>query len=132
MKRILALTIVFSLVMVIGTSCSKPPRKYSVNLIRSDFVTGINNHYLPLIPGSKWTYEAHLKDGTVERNEVEILNETYDVNDYENGTLVGHAGSWEWGKDGALPGVIMWADPSAHLNEEYYQEYYAGEAEDKG
>ena len=26
----------------------------------------------------------------------------------------------------------MWADPSAHVNEVYYQEYYAGEAEDQG
>lgn len=55
-----------------------------------------------------------------------------DVNNYENGTLKDHKGSWEWGKDGALPGVIMWADPSKHLNETYYQEYYAGEAEDQG
>ena len=38
----------------------------------------------------------------------------------------------EWGRDGALPGILMWADPSAHMNEEYYQEYYAGEAEDQG
>lgn len=49
-----------------------------------------------------------------------------------NGVLVNHSGSWEWGVDGALPGVIMWADPAAHVNEEYYQEYYAGEAEDQG
>jgi hypothetical protein len=55
-----------------------------------------------------------------------------EVDNYENGALVDHAGSWEWGKDGALPGVIMWADPSAHMNEDYYQEYYAGEAEDQG
>jgi len=55
-----------------------------------------------------------------------------DVNNYENGTLVDHAGSWEWSKDGALPGIIMWADPAAHLNEVYRQEYYAGEAEDQG
>lgn len=55
-----------------------------------------------------------------------------EVDNYENGQLVDHAGSWEWGKDGALPGIMMWADPSAHLNEEYYQEFYAGEAEDKG
>ena len=55
-----------------------------------------------------------------------------DVDNYENGALVDHAGSWEWGKDGALPGVIMWADPSAHMDETYYQEFYAGEAEDTG
>lgn len=55
-----------------------------------------------------------------------------DVDNYENSVLVDHAGSWEWGVDSALPGVYMWANPSAHLNEEYYQEYYVGVAEDKG
>ena len=41
-------------------------------------------------------------------------------------------GSWEWGVDGALPGIIMWADPTAHVDEPYRQEYYEGEAEDWG
>jgi len=54
------------------------------------------------------------------------------VDNFENGVLVNHAGSWEWGVDGALPGVIMWADPASHIEAEYYQEFYAGEAEDKG
>ncbi len=42
------------------------------------------------------------------------------------------SGSFEWGVDGALPGIIMWADPAAHLGEEYRQEYYEDEAEDWG
>jgi len=54
------------------------------------------------------------------------------VDNYIAGILVSHTGSWEWGVDGALPGIIMWADPSAHLNEEYRQEYYVGKAEDMG
>jgi hypothetical protein len=54
------------------------------------------------------------------------------VDNYENGVLVDHAGSWEWGVDGALPGIIMYADPAAHLGETYRQEYYKGEAEDLG
>jgi hypothetical protein len=54
------------------------------------------------------------------------------VDNYIGGILVSHAGSWEWGVDGALPGIIMWADPSVHLNEEYRQEYYVGKAEDMG
>lgn len=54
------------------------------------------------------------------------------VDNYVAGLLIGHKGSWEWGVDGALPGIIMWADPSAHLNEEYHQEYYLGKAEDMG
>jgi hypothetical protein len=53
-----------------------------------------------------------------------------EVSNYENGELVDHAGSWEAGVDGALPGIIMYADPAAHLGETYRQEYYRGEAED--
>jgi len=54
-----------------------------------------------------------------------------DVDNYEDGQLKDHAGSWEAGVDGALPGIIMYADPAAHVGETYYQEYYAGEAEDQ-
>jgi hypothetical protein len=50
----------------------------------------------------------------------------------ENGQVVSTEGSWEWGQDGALPGIIMWADPAAHIGEAYRQEYYRGEAEDWG
>ena len=50
----------------------------------------------------------------------------------ENGQVVSTEGSWEWGVDGALPGIIMWADPAAHVGEEYRQEFYEGEAEDFG
>jgi hypothetical protein len=53
-----------------------------------------------------------------------------DSKEIENGQVVSTAGSWEWGVDGALPGIIMWADPAAHIGEEYRQEYYQGEAED--
>jgi hypothetical protein len=41
-------------------------------------------------------------------------------------------GSWEWGVDDALPGIIMWADPGEHRGDAYRQEYYEGEAEDWG
>jgi hypothetical protein len=54
------------------------------------------------------------------------------VDNYVGGILIGHKGSWEWGVDGALPGIIMWADPAAHVDEKYRQEYYAGRAEDMG
>jgi hypothetical protein len=173
------LFILVVLLIVLAAACSpaseNPPQEgtYTVTLTPADFVAAIDNPYLPFIPGSKWVYEARLADGTIEWNEIEVLQETRDVNgakatvvhdlvfvgdqiveetydwyaqdkdgnvwylgeevdNYENGVLTDHAGSWEWGKDGALPGTIMWADPSAHMNEEYYQEYYAGEAEDKG
>ena len=166
-------------ILILITACSggaettSSAETYTFNLTPTDFVPGIDNPYDPLIPGTKWVYEAKLEDGTTERNEIEVLGETReimgvtativhdlvyvegqvaeetfdwyaqdkdgnvwylgeDVNNYENGTLVDHVGSWEWGKDGALPGIIMWADPAAHLNEVYRQEYYAGEAEDQG
>jgi hypothetical protein len=50
--------------------------------------------------------------------------------EYEHGEVTTRAGSWEAGVDGALPGVIMPADPAIGLA--YTQEHYAGEAEDKG
>ena len=55
-----------------------------------------------------------------------------DANDFENGRLVSSRGSWQWGVKGALPGIIMWADPAAHVGESYRQEYFKGEAEDWG
>lgn len=51
-------------------------------------------------------------------------------NEYEDGEFVGTEGSWEAGVDGALPGIVMLADP--RVGEAYRQEYYEGEAEDLG
>jgi hypothetical protein len=48
--------------------------------------------------------------------------------EYENGEVVSTVGSWEAGVDGAVPGIIMLADP--HTGDMYRQEFYAGEAED--
>ena len=74
----------------------------------------------------------------------ELIEETYDwyaqdrqgnvwyfgeeTREFEGGTPVTTAGSWEAGVDGALPGIIMPADPQ--VGDVYRQEYYAGEAED--
>jgi hypothetical protein len=52
--------------------------------------------------------------------------------EYENGVVVSTEGSWEWGVDGALPGIQMWANPAAKMGTEYRQEYYKGQAEDWG
>lgn len=49
--------------------------------------------------------------------------------EYENGKLVGTAGSFEAGVDGAQAGIAMPARPRAGMK--YRQEYYAGEAEDR-
>jgi hypothetical protein len=50
--------------------------------------------------------------------------------EYENGEITTTAGSWEAGLDGALPGIVMLADPQA--TDIYRQEFYEGEAEDIG
>ena len=46
----------------------------------------------------------------------------------EDGVVVGTSGSWEAGVNGALPGIIMLANPLPNLW--YRQEYLKGEAED--
>jgi len=50
--------------------------------------------------------------------------------EFEDGRLASREGSFEAGVDGALPGVVMPAEPTA--GQEYRQEYYAGQAEDNG
>jgi hypothetical protein len=50
--------------------------------------------------------------------------------DYEDGVPVSHAGSWQAGVDGALPGIIMLANH--RVGDTYRQEFYAGVAEDMG
>lgn len=52
-----------------------------------------------------------------------------DTAEYD-GEVVTTEGSWEAGVDGALPGIVMLADPS--VGDAYRQKYYAGEAEDMG
>ena len=51
------------------------------------------------------------------------------VDNYENGKLVDHEGSFEAGIDGAEPGIAMPANPTPGMT--YRQEYYAGKAEDQ-
>ena len=51
-----------------------------------------------------------------------------DTKEYENGAVVSTEGSWEAGVDGALPGIILPADPQVGMT--YRQEFYAGQAED--
>lgn len=51
-----------------------------------------------------------------------------ETREYEGGVVVSTAGAWEAGVDGALPGIVMEADPQ--VGDVYRQEYYVGEAED--
>ena len=55
-----------------------------------------------------------------------------DSKELDHGTVVSTAGSWEWGVDNALPGIIMPADPAAQVGTSYRQEYEKGVAEDWG
>ncbi len=50
------------------------------------------------------------------------------VNYDEDGDITDVDGSWQAGKDGALPGIVMPAAPQ--VGDVYRQEFYAGEAED--
>jgi len=52
------------------------------------------------------------------------------VTNYKNGKVVDHGGSFEAGVDGAQAGIAMPANPEPGMT--YRQEYYKGEAEDKG
>jgi hypothetical protein len=51
-----------------------------------------------------------------------------DTTEYDRGRPVSTAGSWEAGVDGALPGIVMLAEPQ--VGDVYRNEFYAGEAED--
>jgi hypothetical protein len=53
-----------------------------------------------------------------------------DTAEFENGRITTKSGSFEAGVKGALPGIIMPADPQAGMR--YRQEYFEGEAEDNG
>lgn len=132
------------------------------------FSTTISNPYLPLRPGTRWTYEGQTEDG-FERKVVEVTDETRTVMGvrcvvvHDVVTLDGQvhedtvdwfaqdrdgnvwnfgeetrkrtadggftpAGSWEAGVGGALPGIVMPADPRPGAP--FRQEYLPGEAED--
>jgi hypothetical protein len=50
--------------------------------------------------------------------------------EFENGKIASREGSWEAGKDGAMPGIMLPAHPAD--GQKYRQEYKKGEAEDNG
>lgn len=142
-----------------------------VDLDPDDFTDDITNPYMPLDVGDRWVYEEVDEEGNLERIEVTVLDETYEVAlgiearvvqdtvttdgevvedtrdwyaqdsdgnvwylgeetaEYEDGEVVSTDGAWEAGVDGALPGVVMPAEPRPGLA--YRQEYLAEEAEDR-
>lgn len=76
------------------------------------------------------TYDwfAQDDDGNVWYLGENVTNYNYD----DDGNFLGtdSGGSFEWGIDGAMPGILMPAEP--RIGESYRQEYYEGEAEDIG
>lgn len=69
-----------------------------------------------------WDWYAQANDGTVW-----YFGEA--VDNYEDGVLANHDGAWKAGVDGALPGIIMLAEPVR--GKKYREEFYEGEAEDE-
>lgn len=63
-----------------------------------------------------------------ERGNIWYLGE--ETAEFEDGKITSREGSFEAGVDGALPGIIMPAEPEPGMR--YRQEYYEGEAEDNG
>jgi hypothetical protein len=164
------------LLMTIGACHDEVnPRREALNgdymsqIYPGNFKGAITNSFLPLTPGSTFTFSTETDEGT-EVGEIEVLNETkvilgitctvvkdrvylnnqliedtYDwfaqdksgnvwymgeqVDNYVNGVVDNHYGSWEAGVDGAEPGIMMAADPSPGLY--YRQEHYLNEAEDQ-
>jgi hypothetical protein len=53
-----------------------------------------------------------------------------DTKEY-HGSKVSTAGGWEWGVDGALAGILMWAHPVANQTA-YFQEFLWPQAADEG
>jgi hypothetical protein len=73
------------------------------------------------------TFDWYAQD---EAGNVWYMGEATTAYDPTTGDPLGTEGSWETGVDGAVPGVVMLADPQ--IGDKYRQEYYAGEAEDNG
>lgn len=71
------------------------------------------------------TFDWYAQDG---RGNLWYLGE--DTAEFEQGKITTRGGSFEAGVDGALPGIMLPADPAPGMR--YRQEYYKGQAEDNG
>ncbi|RJP92396.1 MAG: hypothetical protein C4518_07015 [Desulfobacteraceae bacterium] len=102
--------------------------------IKKIYIPGFGNVITRVVEEREW------EDGKlieVSRNFFAICPKTNSVfyfgekvDDYEDGEIVGHGGSWEAGVDGAMPGIMM---PGTFLlGSKYFQEYAPGVAVDRG
>lgn len=71
-----------------------------------------------------YNYYAHCR----ETGDVWYFGE--DVDDYEDGEIVGHGGAWRAGQNGAQAGIFMLGSPM--IGARHYQELAPGVAEDRG
>ena len=125
----------------------------SVEIDPSRFGAEIDHPYWPMVPGTVWVYRegeqrsevtVTARTRTVSGVETRVVHDLVtedgipdgnvwyfgeDTTEFEDGKPVGHAGAWEAGVDGALPGIVLPAEPEVGMT--YRQEYDAGEAEDR-
>jgi hypothetical protein len=71
----------------------------------------------------------HTRDYYSQRTDGTVMYMGEDVDDIEDGKVVGHEGEWLAGKDGAKPGVFMPAEPK--VGDAFEQERVPGIAEDR-
>jgi roadblock/LC7 domain-containing protein len=71
------------------------------------------------------THDWYAQD---DEGNVWYLGEEVDNYDEDSGVFLNNDGAWEAGVDGALPGIVMKANP--RVGDSYRQEFLAGEAED--
>lgn len=153
------------------TSCGpsgEDQQDYHPQIDPARFVSGVDNDFFPLVPGTSYFYE---EVGGGERVEVTITDQTREImgvtctvvlsreyqgealteetwdwyaqdadgnvwyfgeetREYKDGEMASTKGSWEAGRDDALPGIIMPGQPQ--VGDSYRQEYYPGHAEDMG
>jgi hypothetical protein len=127
-----------------GSASSLAPirGKYSPSINPANFVSGVDNRYWPLVPGTRFHYEGvrgrtpQTDDELVTRRAKLILGVRCTVvqdNVFEHGRpiertfdwyaqVVKAGDSWESGVDGAKPGIIMPGNPQP--GDSYRQEYY--------
>jgi hypothetical protein len=115
----------------------------------ADFVAGVDNPWLSLEAGSRWTYDVNDAQGThtmtvavedgptvagvattarVSTEPKQVVTDYFAQDDAGNVWWFGRRGSWEAGADGAEPGLAMPARP--RVGDGYREAYAPGVVED--